>query len=146
MAGDTNLKGCPAWEETILALAWAGETPGADFTAHLARCPGCQGALDAEHALAKRAREAAPAPVPQRVTDGLAREVFARTYRELSPGVYLKTTPVWASKASQAGTVRTKEGATDYQSGDYLVSNNEDGSDAYAVTAEKFESMYELDE
>jgi hypothetical protein len=30
--------------------------------------------------------------------------------------------------------------------GDYLVSNNPDGTDAYSISAAKFESMYELDE
>jgi hypothetical protein len=38
--------------------------------------------------------------------------------------------------------VNTKEGATAYRAGDYLVSNNRDGSDGYAVSARKFEEMY----
>jgi hypothetical protein len=29
---------------------------------------------------------------------------------------------------------------------DWLVSNEEDGSDAYAISAKKFEESYELDE
>jgi hypothetical protein len=33
---------------------------------------------------------------------------------------------------------------TTYKAGDYLVYNNEDGAGAYAVSAEKFESMYTL--
>ena len=73
-------------------------------------------------------------------------EVFARTYRPKdprnAPGAYLKTTPVWAEQAHQAGSVTTKEGATDYQAGDYLVSNNSDGSDSYAITATKFAELY----
>jgi hypothetical protein len=73
-------------------------------------------------------------------------EVFARTYRKLSPGIYVKTTPIWAEVASEPGRVVTKEGASNYQAGDYLVSNNEDGTDAYCISAAKFESMYELDE
>ncbi|MGD8647134.1 MAG: hypothetical protein PVH85_23525 [Desulfobacterales bacterium] len=73
-------------------------------------------------------------------------EVFARTYRKLSPGIYVKTTPIWAEVASEPGKVVTKEGASHYQAGDYLVSNNEDGTDAYCISAAKFESMYELDE
>mgnify|MGYP001572996687 FL=1 len=73
-------------------------------------------------------------------------EVFARTYRKLSPGIYVKTTPIWAEVASKSGQVPTKEGASHYQAGDYLVSNNEDGTDAYCISAAKFESMYELDE
>lgn len=73
-------------------------------------------------------------------------EVFARTYRETGPGTYVKSTPVWAERASQAGSVKTKEGATHYEAGDYLVSNNEDGSDEYAIAAAKFESLYELEQ
>ncbi len=73
-------------------------------------------------------------------------EVFARTYRKISPGTYVKTTPIWAEVASEPGKVITKEGASHYQAGDYLVSNNEDGTDAYCISAAKFESMYELDE
>lgn len=72
--------------------------------------------------------------------------VFARTYRKISPGIYVKTTPIWAEMASESGQVDTKEGVSHYQAGDYLVSNNEDGTDAYCISAAKFESMYELDE
>ena len=73
-------------------------------------------------------------------------EVFARTYRKISPGIYVKTTPIWAEVAAEPGQVDTKEGVSHYQAGDYLVSNNEDGTDAYCISAAKFESMYELDE
>jgi hypothetical protein len=73
------------------------------------------------------------------------REVFAATYRQVAPGHYIKTTPVWAERAAKAGVVATKEGQSHYKSGDYLVSNNEDGTDAYCVSASKFEAMYELD-
>ena len=68
---------------------------------------------------------------------------FARTYRHLQDGAYLKTTPVWAEQASAAGRVATKEGSTEYVAGDYLVFNQEDGGDAYAVTKANFERMYE---
>ena len=51
-------------------------------------------------------------------------DVFARTYRKLSPGIYVKTTPIWAEVASESGQVLTKEGASHYQARDYLVSNN----------------------
>ena len=71
---------------------------------------------------------------------------FARTYRELRRGVFIKTTPVWAEARTEAGSVGTKEGRTHYGAGDYLVSNNEDGSDAYAMSAAKFHAMYQLDE
>lgn len=71
-------------------------------------------------------------------------EVFARTYREVEGGrgTYVKTTPVWAERASTAGGVRTKEGVTQYQAGDYIVSNSRDGSDEYAMTADRFERLY----
>jgi hypothetical protein len=70
-------------------------------------------------------------------------DTFARTYRHVGQGAYEKFAPVWAAPADTAGSVPTKEGATDYEAGDYIVSNNEDGSDAWAVTKAKFESMYE---
>jgi hypothetical protein len=73
-------------------------------------------------------------------------KVFAGTYRSVGPGIYVKTTPVWAARATQPGSVATKEGRSHYHVGDYLVSNNEDGTDAYCISADKFESMYEPDE
>src|SRR6185503_6654263 len=57
--------------------------------------------------------------------------VFARTYRALherGPGAYVKTTSIWAERAERPGVVPTKEGSTQYQAGDYLVSNDADGS------------------
>jgi hypothetical protein len=71
--------------------------------------------------------------------------VFARTYRavhERGPGAYVKTTRIWASRAEAPGVVHTKEGSTQYQAGDYLVSNSEDDSDRYTISAEKFETLY----
>ncbi len=70
--------------------------------------------------------------------------VFSKTYRKVNPGIYVKTTPIWAEVATQPGSVVTMEGESHYQSGDYLVYNNEDGTDAYCISAAKFESMYEL--
>ena len=70
------------------------------------------------------------------------RQVFARTYRKSGVGAYLKITPVWAEEASEDGSVRTKEGETQYRAGDYLVFNEEDGGDAYAMEAGKFKAMY----
>ena len=72
--------------------------------------------------------------------------VFAKTYRCVGPGTYVKTTPVWAERATQPGSVATKEGRSHYAAGDYLVSNNEDGTDAYCIAGAKFESMYDPDE
>ncbi|HSB70468.1 MAG TPA: hypothetical protein VLT62_14165 [Candidatus Methylomirabilis sp.] len=73
-------------------------------------------------------------------------EVFAKTYRRVSPGLYVKTTPVWAEVATEPGSVVTKEGQSHFTAGDYLVYNNEDGTDAYCMSAAKFESMYEPDD
>jgi hypothetical protein len=71
-------------------------------------------------------------------------EVFGRTYRrvESERGAYVKMTAVWAERASKSGSVKTKEGVTHYQAGDYIVSNSSDGSDQYAIAAKKFESLY----
>ena len=74
-------------------------------------------------------------------------DVFAATYRLVSPGRYEKTTPVWAEVARKAGKVKTKGGFTDYEPGYYIVSNNEDDddhSDEYAVEKAVFEKTYEL--
>jgi len=72
-------------------------------------------------------------------------ESFARTYRAVGPGRYLKTAPIWAEVAVVAGKVSTKEGVSSYEAGDYIVFNEPDGTDAYSVNAAKFEAMYELD-
>ena len=71
------------------------------------------------------------------------RDSFARTYRATGPGTYLKTAPVWAEVAATSGEVHTKEGATHYQAGDYIVCNEPDGSDSYAMAKAQFEGMYE---
>jgi hypothetical protein len=70
-------------------------------------------------------------------------KTFARTYRRLEPGRYVKKTPVWAEVATESGRVETKEGATRYKRGDYIVYNERRGGDAYAVTAKRFRAMYE---
>jgi hypothetical protein len=70
-------------------------------------------------------------------------QTFARTYRPTGPGTYVKATPVWAEVAATAGEVSTKEGATRYDVGDYLVYNEADGGDAYAVRRQDFDRMYE---
>lgn len=73
------------------------------------------------------------------------RKVFAKTYKRLRPGIYLKTTPVWAEVAVRAGSVKTKEGESRYRRGDYIVFNNRNGTDGYCMTAAKFRAMYTLD-
>lgn len=67
---------------------------------------------------------------------------FSATYRLVSPGRYEKVAPVWAEETTHMGTIATKEGESQYVAGDYLVYNNENGTDGYAVSKEKFESMY----
>ena len=73
-------------------------------------------------------------------------DVFTRTYRaakDQGPGAFVKTAPIWAARAETAGDVRTKEGSTHYEPGDYLVWNSEDDdSDRYAITADTFERLY----
>ncbi len=73
----------------------------------------------------------------------VSRDSFAKTYRQLSPGVYVKFAEVYAIVAVQAGTIQTQEGSTDYYAGDYLVYNNPDLSDGYAVSKARFEALYE---
>jgi hypothetical protein len=68
---------------------------------------------------------------------------FARTYRRVEPGRYVKKTPVWAEVATENGRVQTKEGATRYKRGDYIVYNERSGADGYAITAKRFKAMYE---
>ncbi len=70
-------------------------------------------------------------------------DTFASTYREVSQGLYRKIQVVWAEQATETGSVRTREGVSHYRPGDYLVSNNADGSDEYCVEREVFESSYE---
>ena len=71
------------------------------------------------------------------------KETFAHTYVEQSPGLYRKVSPVWAERTDAAGSVTTKEGVTHYPAGAYLVSNDAEGTDTYAVAAATFEAMYE---
>ena len=71
---------------------------------------------------------------------------FAKTYRQTGPGTFVKSTPVWAERAAEAGSVTTSEGVTHYSAGDYIVSNDEEGSDRYAISAAKFDSLYTVDE
>ncbi len=75
----------------------------------------------------------------------VADDSFARTYRAVGPGRWLKTTPVWAEAAAQAGSVATKEGRTHFKVGDWLVFNEADGGDSYAIAADKFQQLYEPD-
>lgn len=71
------------------------------------------------------------------------RDTFARTYQAESPGLFRKVAPVWAEVAQSGGSIQTKEGLTHYATGAYLVFNDPEGLDGYAVEAASFETMYE---
>jgi len=72
-------------------------------------------------------------------------DVFASTYSPAdTPGRYQKNSSVWAKTAKEDGSIRTKEGVTHYKAGDYIVYNDREQRDGYAVAAEKFEEMYAL--
>lgn len=72
----------------------------------------------------------------------VARESFEHSYRNVSPGVYVKAAPIWARRAGAAGKILTKEGETQYEAGDMLVFNDADEKDGYAISAETFEKLY----
>lgn len=73
----------------------------------------------------------------------VAADTFSRTYREVGPGRWVKHGDVWAEQAAEAGAVSTQEGRTHYAAGDWIVSNQADGSDGYAIEADKFAELYE---
>ena len=72
-------------------------------------------------------------------------ESFRRTYKKLSPGVFLKKAPVWARIATSSGSLATKEGVSRYRRGDYIVFNDRRGRDGYAIASEKFRKLYVKD-
>ena len=76
------------------------------------------------------------------------KDTFAETYERndlAGPNRYFKKGAVWAHIAHEDGSIPTKEGETRYKAGDYIVSNNEDGTDSYAVEKRKFEDMYRIE-
>jgi hypothetical protein len=70
---------------------------------------------------------------------------FRRTYKQRSPGVFVKVAPVWARLAQENGTILTKEGTTRYRRGDFLVFNKANAKDGYATSRAKFRAMYVRD-
>jgi hypothetical protein len=70
-------------------------------------------------------------------------DVFARTYQLVSGAEYRKAGTVWAQQAASAGSISTKEGATQYAQGDYVVYNDREQTDGYAMSRAKFEEFYE---
>ncbi|MEB3155936.1 MAG: patatin-like phospholipase family protein [Cyanobacteriota bacterium] len=73
----------------------------------------------------------------------VAADVFARTYKRVGPGTYVKQSVVWAAPASRAGAIATREGVTHYKQGDVLVWNDKDRQDGYAIAKDVFASLYE---
>ncbi len=71
-------------------------------------------------------------------------DTFSKTYEQVSPGLYVKPNIVWAETAEHSGVIKTKEGETYYKSGDYLVYNESDRKDGYAIDVSTFKSLYEL--
>lgn len=72
-------------------------------------------------------------------------ESFAKTYRAVGPGIYAKFVAVWAEVADQDGQIATKEGITHYTVGSYLVFNDPEGHDGYAMPVDTFVRLYEIE-
>jgi len=68
---------------------------------------------------------------------------FERTYCADGIGTYQKVTPVWAEIAERDGAIQTKDCVTHYKAGSYVVFNDAEGKDAYAMDRASFEKMYE---
>ena len=80
------------------------------------------------------------------VSDGaeewtVAAEVFARSYRALPDGRYVKDADVWAVRADRAGEVSTLEGPVRNEAGDWVL-RGVDG-ELWTVTDAYFRSHYE---
>ena len=69
---------------------------------------------------------------------------FTDNYQLISPGVYNKVEEIWAEVAVENGSIKTLEGSTDYKADDYLVFDQKEGGDGYAIKKQIFESMYEV--
>ena len=72
--------------------------------------------------------------------------VFQRTYKNIGLGIYTKTTNIWAKQTTKKGKIKTKEGESVYFPGDYIIFNDESGSDSYCISKKKFNELYEPDE
>jgi len=70
-------------------------------------------------------------------------EIFKRTYTEVSPGRFVKHAIIRARQAEKSGTIKTHEGETRYEAGDFLIDNSNDGSDCYAISKERFHELYD---
>jgi hypothetical protein len=70
-------------------------------------------------------------------------ETFAKTYEECGQGVFYKTQGVWAAEAQEPGAIETKEGQSEFSYGDFIVFNNQDRTDGYAMKRSKFYDLYQ---
>ena len=71
------------------------------------------------------------------------KEYFRDYYQSISPGVFEKIGEIWAEVAIENGSIKTKEGLTAYNEGDYLVFDRQEGGEGYAIKKHIFERMYE---
>ena len=73
----------------------------------------------------------------------IEKEYFRDYYQRINPGIFEKVGQIWAEIAEESGSIKTKEGSTDYTAGDYLVFDRQEGGEGYAVKKHIFENMYE---
>ena len=67
---------------------------------------------------------------------------FNDTYRCIEGNTYLKIAPVWAEIAKENGKIKTKEGESHFSAGDYLVYNDQNKKDGYAIKNTLFNDLY----
>ncbi len=71
-------------------------------------------------------------------------KTFTTTYRMERPGLYRKIASVWARVAQTKGTIRSEEGETEYEPGDYVAFHAPDAELGWAVPPLKFLERYDL--
>ena len=71
-------------------------------------------------------------------------DTFTRTYRMERPGLYRKAASVWARVAQEKGWVRSEEGETEYEPGDYIAFHAPDAELGWAVPPVEFLERYDL--
>lgn len=69
---------------------------------------------------------------------------FANTYTCISDNLYEKTVGVYAYQCEADGAISTKEGTTHYKAGDWVVFNDKELTDGYAIPDDKFRKLYEV--
>jgi hypothetical protein len=82
--------------------------------------------------------------VEQDPTYTIDQKSFEATYAPVEGVVgHYRKRGVWARQATEDGEIATKEGGTQYKAGFWLVFNNANGTDGYAMSPENFEKLYE---